>query len=277
MLLSLRDHSTDIHALSLHKSHYISQNLYIKIIEYAFSHNVQHFRINYTHINCLPSCFFSSHTLTSLSLTGINFMVPGSHQIFPCSHSQSFNFPALTTLSLKYLSFCCNDNDNGSFVDPFSTFNMLNTLIIDRCVLRGNAQNLCISCTKLVNLTLHMYCCFYGFYPTTTTKADFKIDFGIELCAPTLHSFVFSGANYIPKLIGSKTVFPSIKHLDILLQYYMCLEKAQIFNLFKLVVQLANIESLTVTYYVLKVLYICNINAAFYIVILNFIKDMTCN
>jgi len=46
MFLSLRDHSTDIHALSLHNSHFIGQNLYLKIIEYAFSHNVQHFRIN---------------------------------------------------------------------------------------------------------------------------------------------------------------------------------------------------------------------------------------
>jgi len=120
-------------------------------------------------------------------------------------------------------------------------------------------------------LTLHMHP-FYGLFPTTTTKADYKLDFGIELCAPTLHSFVFSGAKYIPKLFGTKTVFSSIKHLDICLHCSMCLDKAQIFNLFKLLVELANIESLTVTCYVLEVLYICNINAAFYIVILNFIN-----
>jgi len=274
MLLSLRDHSTDIHSLVVHED-IMDHNLYQKIIEYAFSRNIQHFQIHYTPFNLLPSCFFSSLTLTSLTLTGINLMLPRQHQIFPCSHSQSFNFPALTTLSLKHLCFCCNDNDNdndnGSFVDPFSTFNMLNTLIIDHCALRGNAQNLRISCTKLVNLTLHM-CPFSGLFPTTTTKADFKINFGIELCAPTLHSFVFSGASYIPKLFGTKTVFSSIKHLDIFLHCSMCLDKAQIFNLFKLLVEFAHIESLTITYFVLKVLYICNINAAFYIVILNFIN-----
>jgi hypothetical protein len=250
MLLSLRDHSTDIHSLVLHEM--IDHNLYQKIIEYAFSHNIQHLQIHYTHINLLPSSFFSSHTLTSLSLTGNDLTVPyGWNQIFPCSHSQSFNFPALTTLSLKHISFCCNDD--GSVVDPFSTFNMLNTLTIERCVLRGNAQNLRISCTKLVNLTIHMYPRMSGCY-STITKPDFKIFFGLELCAPILHSFVFNGADYIPKFVGSKTVLSSIKHLNIHLRYCTCFEENPE-NLFNLLVELANIESLTVTYCVLKVLY----------------------
>ncbi|XP_003598149.2 F-box/LRR-repeat protein At3g26922 [Medicago truncatula] len=254
MLLSLRDHSTDIHSLVFHFqwTHVLSRDLYLKTIEYAFSHNVQHFQILYTAVKHLPSCFFSSHTLTSLNLTGKDLMVPsGWYQIFPSSHS--FNLPALTTLYLKHLSFSCNDDDDGSVVDPFSTFNMLNTLIIDRCVLRGNAQNLRISCTKLLNLTIRMYGCY-----STITKPDFKIFFGLELYAPTLHSFVFNGADYIPKFVGSKTktktVLSSIKHLTIHLKYCSCFEENPV-NLFNLLVELANIESLTITHCVLKVLY----------------------
>ncbi|AES68400.1 putative F-box domain, leucine-rich repeat domain, L domain-containing protein [Medicago truncatula] len=253
MLLSLRDHSTDIHSLVFHFqwTHVLSRDLYLKTIEYAFSHNVQHFQILYTAVKHLPSCFFSSHTLTSLNLTGKDLMVPsGWYQIFPSSHS--FNLPALTTLYLKHLSFSCNDDDDGSVVDPFSTFNMLNTLIIDRCVLRGNAQNLRISCTKLLNLTIRMYGCY-----STITKPDFKIFFGLELYAPTLHSFVFNGADYIPKFVGSKTktktVLSSIKHLTIHLKYCSCFEENPV-NLFNLLVELANIESLTITHCVLKVL-----------------------
>lgn len=248
MFLSLRDHSTDIHTLSLHRSHFVSHDLYVKIIEYAFSHNVQHFRINYATIQHFPSCFFSSHTLTSLSLAGVNFMIfPRWQQIF--TDSRSFNFPALTTLSLKHLAFCCNDD---GCVDPFSAFNKLNTLIIDQCVLMGdNAKKLRISCTNLVRLTIHMY---YSMRRTDalTTKTDFHIFFGIELNAPTLHSLVLTGCDYIPKHFGSKTLLSSIKHLNIHIAASMILVENQS-TLFNWLAWLSNIESFTLTLAALSV------------------------
>ncbi|XP_039684842.1 putative F-box/LRR-repeat protein At3g18150 isoform X3 [Medicago truncatula] len=247
MFLSLRDHSTALSALLLHNNHFENISLYQMVIEYAFTHNVQHFKINYTTAELFSPFFLSSHTLTSLTLTGEDLLLPGPRfdQIFP----HSLSFPTLTTLSLKHLVFGCNDD---GCVDPFSTFNMLTTLIIDKCVLVDNAQNLRISSTKLVNLTICVYDFLSGCNPRT---ADFEIYFGIELYAPTLHSFDFTGGHYIPKLFGSKTALSSIKHVNINLKQTMedsLWENPSI--LFKWLVNLVNIESLTITKPALQVL-----------------------
>jgi len=153
MFLSLRDHSTALCALLLNNyhCHFGDGSVYRMVIEYAFTHNVQHFKINYTTAKCFLSCFFSSHTLTSLTLTGVDLLLPHHRdQIFP----YSLSFPVLTTLILKHVAF--RRSDDGC-VDPISSFNMLTTLIIDECVLVDNAQNLRISNTKLVNLTICVY------------------------------------------------------------------------------------------------------------------------
>ena len=202
----LRDHSTAIHTLclELEYNHFMGISLYQKIIEYGVLHNVQQLRINYAIIQHLPPCFFSSHTLTSLHLSTYFSFQSGSTQIFP----NSLNFPALTTLSLKHLAFRCSTSDEDGCVNPFSTFNLLNTLIIDRCVLL-DAKNLRISSTKLDNLTICMY--------DNDPRNNFRTSFGIELYAPTVHTFDYSGEEYIPKLVGSKSFLSFIKHVNILL------------------------------------------------------------
>jgi hypothetical protein len=224
-IFSLPDPSTAISALCLHYSHFMGISLYQKIIEYAFSHNVQHFRINYAIIQHLPPCFFSSHTLTSLHLS-TNYLFHSDSdliQIFP----NSLKFPALTTLSLKYLGFRRSTSDGC--VDPFSAFNMLNTLIIDSCALL-DAQNLRISSTKLVNLTIYIN--------DYHASSNFRTSFGIELYAPTVHTFVYSGSDYIPKLFGSKSVLSSIKHVNIHLLSFLMIKPS---ILFSWLVELANI------------------------------------
>ncbi|AES68325.2 F-box/RNI superfamily protein, putative [Medicago truncatula] len=228
-IFSLRDHSSAIRALCLHYNHFMGIRLYKKIIEYTFSHNVQRFRINYNSIQHLPPCFFSSHTLTSLHLSSYSLFRSGSTQIFP----NSLNFPALTTLSLERLAFRCGTSDDDGCVDPFSTFNMLNTLIIDLCVIL-DAQNLRISSTKLLNLTICMY--------DNDPRKNFRSSFGIELYAPTVHTFEYSGGEYIPKLFGSKSVISSIKHVSI---HLLSFRRNKTSILFSWLVELANIESLT--------------------------------
>ncbi|RHN56946.1 hypothetical protein MtrunA17_Chr5g0434961 [Medicago truncatula] len=112
MFLSLRDHSTALSALLLHNSHFRNISLYQMVTEYAFTHNVQHFKINYTTAKLFSPSFFSSRTLKSLTLIGVNLFLPRRiDQIFP----HSLSFPALTTLSLKHLAFGCNDD---GCVDP---------------------------------------------------------------------------------------------------------------------------------------------------------------
>jgi len=212
------------------------------IIKYAISHNVQHLLMNFPcRIDLFPSCFFSCHTLTSLNLFVYHILF-GQMPIFP----KKLNLPALTSLSLKYFSF--HRSDDGCVIEPFSTFNMLNRLIIESCIVQDE-QNLCISSTKLVNLTILMHDC--------DPKTIIRTYFGLELYAPSLQTFAFSGP-YTPSLLvfESKNVISSIKHVDIHVTCYWNLKAEQTSSiLLNWLVELANIESLTLSWYTLKVLH----------------------
>jgi len=249
-ILSLRDDSTSIHTLCFHHTFNLKASLFQRIVKYAISHNVQHLLIDISrHITDFPSFFFSCHTLTSLDLFGLG------HTIFP----NSLNSPSLTNLSLRYFAFRCNDD---GFVDPFSTLKMLNTLLIAGCKVLG-AQNLCISSTKLINLTI--------MYPQKESESSF----GIELYAPSLHTFAFTG-RHIQKLFGSKLVFSSIKHVNIDLLWPWesnLVENSPI--ILSWLVELVNIESLTVCSNTLRVLYILS-SMLLFILYLIYFKNMTC-
>jgi len=237
--LSLRDGSTTIHTLNVYFPYYLEPSLFQMIIKYIISHNVQHLLMNFPcRIDLFSSCFFSCHTLTSLNLSGYDiFLCP--IQIFP----KNLNLPALTSLSLKYIAL--HRSDDGC-VEPFSTFNMLNRLTIDCCMVQ-DAQNLCISSTKLVNLTILMDDC--------DLAPNIETYFGLELYAPSLQTFAFSGP-YTPKLFASKNVLSSIKHVNIHVTCYWN-SKAEETSSFLLnwLVEVANIESLTLSSYTLSVLH----------------------
>ncbi|XP_045824242.1 F-box/FBD/LRR-repeat protein At5g53840-like [Trifolium pratense] len=239
-LLSLRDHSTALSDLRLCANHLAIASPFQKTIEYAVSHNVKHLLVNLAAIEHFPSCFFSCLTLTTLNLSAYNiFFNFGRTIIFP----DFFNLPELTTLSLKYFTFC---GTNDGCVEPFSAFNKLNTLIIDRCEVFGAKKYLRISSAKLVNLTIHMYGC--------DSKKYSKTSFGIELYyAPSLHAFAFTGGECIQELSGSESVLSSIKHLNIHLPYCWNLRENSLI-LLNWLVQLANIESLIISSKTLKVL-----------------------
>jgi len=121
MFLSLRDHSTDIYVLSLHKmSHFMSHNLYVKIIEYA---------------RLFTECPTLSNQLLYYSTPSVVLLFISHFDLVLILRSHSFNFPALTTLSLKHIAFCCNDY---GCVDPFSAFNKLNTSVYLRIIMQKN-------------------------------------------------------------------------------------------------------------------------------------------
>ncbi|CAJ2650115.1 unnamed protein product [Trifolium pratense] len=230
-ILSLRDVSTSIHTLNLSYQHNLELSLLQRIIQYAVSHNVQHLLLDYScYIEYFPSCFFSSHTLTSLHLSAHKSYIFSIHKPkFP----NSLNWPALTTLYLKGFAFAPSHYDCVS-VDPFSGLKVLNTLTIDNCIVLA-AQNLCISSVKLVNLSILMW--------------PFKcFNFGIELCTPSLHTLTLTG-HYTPNIFGSKSVLSSIKQVSIDLSSY--LPDPILLNL---LVKLANIESLAFYSHTLEVL-----------------------
>ncbi|KEH32811.1 F-box/FBD/LRR-repeat protein At1g78750 [Medicago truncatula] len=257
-ILSLRDGSITIRVLDFQRNYCMEHSLLQRIIKYVVSHNVQHLIMDFPcDINHFPSCFFSCQTLTSLNLSGFHILF-GHKLIFP----NFLNLPALTSLSLKYFAF--QRGDDNVCVEPFSTFKMLNSLIIDCCIVM-DAQNLCISSTKLVSFTILMCDCDLETYIGTY--------FELELYAPCLHTFSFTGL-YIPKLFGSKSFLYSIKHLNIHLWCYWNLKSAETSPLLlNWLVELANIESLTVSSNTLEVLslvpdllnvelsYLCNLKS----------------
>jgi hypothetical protein len=153
-------------------------------------------------------------------------------------------------MSLEYFAF--RRSDDG-YVEPFSAFNMLNTLIIRSCVVLDGQEYLRISSTKLCNLTIHLYLDqHYHNIPGST--------FGIELYyAPSLHTFAFTCDEYIHKLSGSKSILSSIKHVYFDVVCYWNLRRTNPSNLLDLLVELANIESLTITSTTLMVLYIVSL------------------
>ncbi|XP_058784774.1 uncharacterized protein LOC131659624 [Vicia villosa] len=173
---------------------------------------------------CLPLFYFSSHTLTSLTITSGT----GPFREF----QNSLNFPSLTNLSLRFFAF--HSSDDKGYVDPFSSFKCLNTLIIDRCSV-DDEDNLSISSVTLVNLTIKTY----GSYK-------------FELSTPNLCSFDFTG-NPIQKLNKSNNNFSSIKHVHIDVHIGLFDEKHPLI-LLNWLTQLGLIESLTVSSKTLEIL-----------------------
>ncbi|KAK2452543.1 F-box/LRR-repeat protein [Trifolium repens] len=117
-----------------------------------------------------------------------------------------------------------------------------------RCVVLDGQKYLRISSTKLCNLTIHLYLDQHYHNISGST-------FGIELYyAPSLHTFAFTCDEYIHKLSGSKSILSSIKHVYFDVVYYGNLRRRNQSNILDLLVELTNIESLTITSTTLVVL-----------------------
>jgi hypothetical protein len=232
-ILSLRDHSTSLHALTFHRHRLVEPHLLKRVLKYAVSHNVE--RI-YVRVKCdiqhFPPSLFSSHTLTSLKLALVHPKIYAKRALFP----NSINLPSLTTLCLHLFAFSVNNNGRA---EPFSVFNKLNTLFIDKCEVE-DSQNLWISSATLVNLTIATR----GYPPDDCIE--------IELSTPNLCSFTFIGSPF-HKLYGSKTNLSSIKHVDIDVKLMACSAKYSSF-LLNWLIELTNIKSLTLSSPTLQVL-----------------------
>ncbi|CAJ2639018.1 unnamed protein product [Trifolium pratense] len=229
-IFSLRDDSTALDTLNFSPSGLMEPRLLERVIEYIVSHNIKLLRMDVIcDIEHFKPCLFSCQTLTYLNLIVIR---PHLHALtlFP----NSLTLPALTTLSLQYFAFSVG---NDGRVEPFSALNKLNSLIINRCKVL-DAQNLCISNTTLVHLKI--------IAPDSPPKASCKI----ELSTPSLSNFYFRGTP-IQKLCGSNGNLSSIKHVTI---YVVSISAKTPLVLLNWLVELANIESLTVSPGTLKVL-----------------------
>ncbi|XP_058762677.1 putative F-box/FBD/LRR-repeat protein At1g78760 [Vicia villosa] len=226
-ILFLRDDKTSLYALNFYYRH-INNHLLKRVMKYAFSHNVKVLKILMgSCYESFPLCYFSSHTLTSLNITVSEWR----RTIFP----NSLNFPVLTNLSIR--SFVFRSSGDNGFVEPFSAFKCLNTLIIDSCEIH-DGEKLFISSATLVNLTIKMFPFSYKF----------------ELSTPNLCSFDFTGIP-IQKLSESNNSLSSIKHvnIDVKIEYP---EQNYPLILLNWLTELALMESLTVSSKTLQILYL---------------------
>jgi hypothetical protein len=103
----------------------------LKVITYAASHNVKKLNVDvdgfvvFKELELPPSIFYCR----SLTFLHLRFWWQHSYntkKMIP----KSLNLPLLKTLHLENLSFTTSDN---GCVEPFSTYNMLNTLVIMGC------------------------------------------------------------------------------------------------------------------------------------------------
>ncbi|XP_058730948.1 F-box/LRR-repeat protein At3g26922-like isoform X2 [Vicia villosa] len=180
-ILSLRDGSIALQTLDFERVGSIEPHLLKRIVNYAFARNVQRFGMSVKGDIChiLP-CISSCRTLTSLKLS---VSPKGRHNYGRTLFPKSLDLPALTSLHLGNFAFCASEKGR---TEPFSGFKKLNSLVIDNCTVK-DAQILCILSETLVNLTMRNH------------SSDV---YKIELAAPSLCMFAFSGTPY-QKLCGS--------------------------------------------------------------------------
>ncbi|CAK8564907.1 unnamed protein product [Lathyrus sativus] len=246
-VFSLRDSSVSLHTLDFENvSILLVRYMLTWIVNYAISHNVQRLRLSGTSgISLIPVALFSSQTLTHLTLSisdhdidQFSLNLPALKYLklsicFSCEilFPKSLNLPELSTLELENFTFSVGDNDCA---EPFSTFNMLNRLLIADCSVKA-LGTLCISNATLVNFTIF---------------SDLESGYKIVLCTPSLCTFAFRGIPY-HDISGSNISF--LKHVDIDAGAFPYRCGPPLF-LLKWLSEFANIKSLTVTASTLQLL-----------------------
>ncbi|XP_071705199.1 putative F-box/FBD/LRR-repeat protein At4g13965 [Rutidosis leptorrhynchoides] len=190
-VLSSRNNEIDLSSIKL-EIHEVSQECVTKILNYAFSHNVEKMTIIYRHTNDvdLPFSIFISQSLRDLSLRGCNYYI---------KIKSSWDLLALTTLCLSSVTF---SNRNPNEFDKFGGLlckcpNLKNLTLSDCDIHCLNGAT--ISHSQLSNLTL-----FGGRWNSVVnvvapllkhlTVVDCQWD--LTISAPELSSLVFKSPYY---------------------------------------------------------------------------------
>ncbi|XP_035841551.1 F-box/LRR-repeat protein 25-like [Helianthus annuus] len=189
--LSKRDDVTELSTIDF-RSNSITLPLLRKIVIYAMSHRTQKLKIEFlgdkqTRRGGFDSSLFRSRYLEHLVLS-IDFGLK-------ISPSLTWDFPALTTLSIKRVTFTLQlpNGDASRSIDLFSRFPNLKTLALDSCTL-SNIDTFIIKSSELQSLSLiciNQWCEFV-------------------VSAPKLSSFTYNG---IARFLLSTKDLGSLKNL----------------------------------------------------------------
>ncbi|KAE9621028.1 hypothetical protein Lal_00019490 [Lupinus albus] len=142
-----RDQPFNMHSLDFSRHGCIDRTFLYLLMRCAMQHKVQSLTLNINLVNDfeLLHCIFKCQSLTFLKISVQSI----TRMMVRCP--KSLGLMALKTLHLSNVNFTETYNDCA---DPFSNCKVLNTLVIDHCVLRRGTRVLRISNATLSSLTI---------------------------------------------------------------------------------------------------------------------------
>ncbi|GJT39530.1 F-box domain containing protein, partial [Tanacetum coccineum] len=145
-VLTHHDNQIDVSSVKLKFRGKVTQVFVKRILNYAFSHNVQQLTFSCLLENSIefPLSLFSSQSLKHLTLIGCT----KGHSITPIS---TWDLPALTTLHLEHVTLYNDNADTG--VDLLVKCTNLKSLTLNKCSIMGS-DDLNICHEQLSNLTI---------------------------------------------------------------------------------------------------------------------------
>ncbi|KAJ0431591.1 putative F-box domain, leucine-rich repeat domain superfamily, F-box-like domain superfamily [Helianthus annuus] len=246
-VLSARNNQTEVHSVNLAFRGKVSQVFVRRILDYAFSHNVQQLKIT-----CLsgkkmefPLSLFNSPSLKHLTLIGNNYrdaiLTPSTWEL-----------PNLVTL--KIYIFTLNADDTDKCLDLFSNCANLKSLTLYHCRLRGlNGFN--IFHPGLSSLTLnslgHNGClCVNVVTPQLKYLSVRHWQGVLSISAPNLSSLHYKD-NY--GLFEFSADFLRLKKVDICVSH-ISTNKEYAHTIVRLLQQIHSVEFLTLSLEAIKLL-----------------------
>ncbi|XP_076922846.1 FBD-associated F-box protein At2g26860-like, partial [Bidens hawaiensis] len=227
-VLSRRDDQIEVESLVLSLNGKVSREFAKRVLNYAFSHNVQRMTIR-----CLieekieiPLSLFRSRSLKHLTLIG---------SIDRSVASTTWELPVLTTLHLGYVTLHCgndedeDDDDNNNIIAKCPN---LNTLTLDGCTIMGS-NGLSICHPRLSNLVLEngdwAWDSVHVVAPHLKNLTIVNCDW-VHLSAPELTSFIYRRGY---SLEFSTDNLPSLEEVDLCIRNPRETEAHTIIGLFQ--------------------------------------------
>ncbi|KAJ0837143.1 putative F-box domain, leucine-rich repeat domain superfamily, F-box-like domain superfamily [Helianthus annuus] len=233
--LSKRDDVTELSTIEF-RSNSITLRLLKKIILYAMSHKTRKLKIEFSGDKLTRRGGFDSSLLRSRYLQHLSLNIDFGLKISP---SLTWDFPALTTLTIKRVTFTLQlvNDDASKSVDLFSRFPNLKTLALDDCTL-SDIDTFIIKSSELESLYL------IGIYHS----CEFVVS------APKLSLFMYNG---IARFSLSAKDLNSLNTVNFQTIYSRSIEEHSMLLelMIKTFQQLYKAKSLTINLEALKLLY----------------------
>ncbi|GJZ15256.1 F-box domain containing protein [Tanacetum coccineum] len=189
-VLSRRNNQVQVYSIKLSFRGSVTQDSVKQILNYAFSHNIQHLEVTFLLEDDVefPFSLFSCHSLKHLSLKR-EFLYDKGLEIawsYKLTITSILDLPALTTLYLRKVTLSCDDKTYNS-VGPFSKCSNIKNLTLESCKTLGYT-GFSFSHPLLSNLTL--------------VEADGRLN-AVEVIAPQLKSLTIKHWSRIPYFVSA--------------------------------------------------------------------------